>query len=181
MAGNLPARPGNLNRPAVVFTNVQGRVNPALPMSRMIPMIAGPIRRWPLLLVALFSLAGCKQDIGERCEIDSDCSSGFCRTGASGMAVAGTCQSGPGDPEPVVDASGTMDTARPDVGQEDGGGTDDGGDASVDAGPGGDAAADRGGADLQPQDTGAAPDLAADGAADNLAGDGALEGPVGGG
>jgi hypothetical protein len=52
---------------------------------------------WPrhvvLVTVSLASLlvVGCKQDIGERCEQDSDCHSGLCsQTGAS--AQGGVCQ-----------------------------------------------------------------------------------------
>jgi hypothetical protein len=45
-----------------------------------------------LVLTAAFSLAGCKQSNGERCEIDSDCASGIC--GPSGAAVGMTSAAG---------------------------------------------------------------------------------------
>lgn len=45
-----------------------------------------------LILTAAFSLVGCKQSNGERCEIDSDCASGIC--GPSGAPVGMTSAAG---------------------------------------------------------------------------------------
>jgi hypothetical protein len=42
-----------------------------------------------LLALGSLALAGCKQDVGERCEQNSDCASGICGPGgAQGMASA---------------------------------------------------------------------------------------------
>jgi hypothetical protein len=54
-----------------------------------------------VLLAGGLSLAGCKQNEGERCEIDSDCAAGLtCNTRGAGLAK-GVCTSGtPGVPMP---------------------------------------------------------------------------------
>jgi hypothetical protein len=64
-----------------------------------------------LVTISLASLlvffgVGCRQDVGERCEQDSDCYSGYC-TG-TGAANPGMCQSGP-TTGGFVDASVTID------------------------------------------------------------------------
>jgi hypothetical protein len=116
---------------------------------------------WPrhvvLVTVSLASLlvVGCKQDIGERCEQDSDCHSGLCsQTGAS--AQGGICE----DTLPT----GSFDAATP---SDAASGAADARDAGADTGP--DARSD------------AAADVASDGHAAEVsedAVDGALESHV---
>jgi hypothetical protein len=72
-------------------------------------MLRPPLRPSVTLVgLALASLlvVGCKQDIGERCEQDSDCNSGLCTlTGAS--AMGGICTTG----VVLIDAAAPPDTA----------------------------------------------------------------------
>jgi len=74
-------------------------------------------------LVAACALAalGCKQGLGDRCEINSDCSSGFCSM--NGAGIGGTCvdlsrptttgQGGSGGTSSTGN-DGAEDTAAPD-------------------------------------------------------------------
>ncbi|HEX4406155.1 MAG TPA: hypothetical protein VH560_15060 [Polyangia bacterium] len=76
--------------------------------------------------VALASLlvfgVGCKQDVGERCEQNTDCSSGFCN--GMGAASPGICTNGEGTTTPVIDAgnptpdAATMKDAPSDFGAD---------------------------------------------------------------
>lgn len=53
---------------------------------------------------------GCKQDLGERCEQGSDCSSGYCDHNVGGMVSAmGKVCTGPTDDTPMPDAASTAD------------------------------------------------------------------------
>jgi hypothetical protein len=60
-----------------------------------------------LLLAGALAIAGCKQDIGERCEQNSDCASGVCGEGGPpGMtsAMGKKCVASLTPPPPQVDA-----------------------------------------------------------------------------
>jgi hypothetical protein len=77
-------------------------------------------KKTPFALLTVFAAAliagagGCKQDVGDRCEQNSDCSSGFCSVQSVGIggrccASAG-CQSGGSTPDsglPTVEAGST--------------------------------------------------------------------------
>jgi hypothetical protein len=58
------------------------------------------MRRLPMVLAsaalcALMSI-GCKQDLGERCEVNSDCSSGYCNKNVDfSSSEGGMCTTGP--------------------------------------------------------------------------------------
>jgi hypothetical protein len=69
-----------------------------------------------LSLACGLSSIACKQDIGERCERNSDCDSGYCRSAPSlTAAVGGTCQTGPSVPDaatPVDRVDAANDGAR---------------------------------------------------------------------
>ena len=74
-----------------------------------------------VLAFASFVLAGCKQDVGERCEQGSDCSSGYCGGEQGGeVSVQGrVCTNGP-EGAMILDAATPADTAtaadaRPDA------------------------------------------------------------------
>lgn len=66
------------------------------------------------LACGLSSLA-CKQGLGQRCEQDSDCDSGYCAGGGTTSAMGGTCKATktaadaavPIDTRPATDATGT--------------------------------------------------------------------------
>jgi hypothetical protein len=69
------------------------------------PRVAG-------LLIALAGLAlvGCKQDVGGRCEVGSDCSTGYCGGIVEGMVSAmGKVCTPPPVAAPLSDASPTTD------------------------------------------------------------------------
>ncbi len=72
--------------------------------------------RWVRSLVviaALSPLAGCKQGIGDRCQVQSDCADGLqCVLPASGSPqTGGTCQPPAGQDASVVDLLPTQDIA----------------------------------------------------------------------
>jgi hypothetical protein len=132
-----------------------------------------------LVLAAAFSVAGCKQSNGERCEIDSDCASGIC--GPSGAAVGMTSAAGlrcvamlgggtvidagtDGGNDAAADAP--ADGAASDVGT-------DAGDASFDVST--EAGSDGAGSDVTGSDAGGTDGASADGATDAAA-DGAAAG-----
>jgi len=117
-------------------------------------------------LVAACALAvlGCKQGIGGRCEINSDCSSGFCQ-GSSGAGPGGTCQD---LNHPTTTGQGGSGGATENDGSAGGaGGADAGGAGGTDAGEDTPAGTD-GAADdtASPADTGIyAPSVADDASA----------------
>ena len=63
------------------------------------------------LMIALFGLvsaaAGCKQDLGERCQVDADCASGVCSRAIPQVCVADNNQDVP------IDATVPIDAIRP--------------------------------------------------------------------
>jgi len=70
------------------------------------------------------ALAGCKQDIGERCEQGSDCSSGYCdytTVGQMTSAAGRVCTGSSAPPGEVSDAAPAPD-AEGDVATSDGAG-----------------------------------------------------------
>jgi hypothetical protein len=103
-----------------------------------------------LALALALGGAGCKQGIGQRCEIDSDCSSGRCSTNVAG--VGGTCEgTTPPPPTPKMDSGADAEGA-------------DGPAADAEADAGEDAAADvPAGADAEAD---GAPDVGPDGTVD---------------
>jgi hypothetical protein len=114
-----------------------------------------------LALGALFVL-GCKQDIGERCEQNSDCSSGLCTVMGATSAMGGVCTTGVTS-EPVSDAATTTTTdAAADAtsdGATDAAETGDvssehGGDAVTGSDAGGDGATDGDAASTTPPEAG---------------------------
>jgi hypothetical protein len=108
-----------------------------------------------LLFASPVLLTACGQDVGERCEQNSDCSSGYCSTGTANVsATGGICLSGPTQPQvdPLPDA-GTPD-ASPVV--------DAHADVTADAADASDAA----GGDAPATDAGVTPDASIDLAAD---------------
>lgn len=76
------------------------------------------MRRFPVLLassiLSAFLSVGCKQDLGERCEQNSDCSSGYCNgSGNRTSAEGGKCT--PGPVVQLPDAATPFDANRPDL------------------------------------------------------------------
>jgi hypothetical protein len=71
---------------------------------------------WIAIIALALSAAGCKQGLGERCEVDSDCSSGVCSTAQPQICVPSS-QAGQGDIDATVplDAPGVGVDARPDA------------------------------------------------------------------
>ncbi len=54
-----------------------------------------------LLAFAVAGLVGgCKQGVGERCQLDSDCASGHCAVAAGMLGVGGTCSPSDFTPQP---------------------------------------------------------------------------------
>ncbi|HEY2728910.1 MAG TPA: hypothetical protein VGK52_03155 [Polyangia bacterium] len=129
-----------------------------------------------LVVLALASLAlvGCKQDIGQRCEQGSDCSSGYCGDSPLGMvSVMGRVCTPPPTAGPILDA-GTGDAvdaptpaedAASDAGSETG--ADGASDGASDA-AGGEASPHDGGSDVLEAgaEAGAETSSGADGGAD---------------
>jgi hypothetical protein len=116
-------------------------------------MLRRVLLAFELVLLIGIGAAGCKQGIGERCEIDSDCASGMCNV--SGAGLGGTCQGA--DMPPTVNDAGVGGDASPDEGT---------GDADQEAGAPPDAAAEVGttpDADGDLGEAGTAPDADDDG------------------
>jgi hypothetical protein len=71
-------------------------------------MLVSSLRLLPVFLLAgALAIAGCKQDIGERCEQNSDCASGICGEGGPpGMtsAMGKRCVATLTTPAPQTDA-----------------------------------------------------------------------------
>jgi hypothetical protein len=68
--------------------------------------------KWLLsALLALPAAAGCKQGIGERCQVNSDCTSGVCSSSDPKICQA----SGSGSNEEQIDAELPKDAAPPDA------------------------------------------------------------------
>jgi hypothetical protein len=75
------------------------------------------------VLVALSPLAGCKQGVGDRCQVQSDCADGLqCVLPASGSPqTGGTCQPPGGQDAGLPDLLPTMDiSVAPDMTSTDG-------------------------------------------------------------
>lgn len=140
-------------------------------------------------LVGALPLAGCKQSVGDRCEIASDCASGFCAGDSSNIHMTSatevrTCTAGPvtgsvGDASTTVDSSTSDGGDAAEVAATDAAAAETGdaaseahGDTAAD-GPAGADAASEAGSDA------AAEASASDGAAD-LASDVAIESAGGG-
>jgi hypothetical protein len=109
------------------------------------------------VLLGGLSLAGCKQNEGERCEIDSDCAAGLtCNTRGAGLAK-GVCTSGtPGvplpDAAPRSEAGPAADVGAADQAADQAVSPDVSGDGPKDVSP-----------DTQPDVTAPAPDAPAGG------------------
>jgi len=85
-------------------------------------------------LVAACALAalGCKQGLGDRCEINSDCSSGFCSM--NGAGIGGTCVDLSRPTTTGQGGSGGTSSTGNDGASGGAGGGDAGGDTGVDWG-----------------------------------------------
>jgi hypothetical protein len=90
-------------------------------------MVSPALTSWirPRLVAALLSLgalalAGCKQDLGQRCEQNSDCKSGFCGDGADMASAQGkqcvAVLGGPPLPTPTPTPSDGGEDADADAG-----------------------------------------------------------------
>jgi hypothetical protein len=70
-------------------------------------------RIWIAIAALALSAAGCKQDLGERCEVNSDCASGVCATASPKVCVSANGQTDqidasdpcPGCHDPNADAA----------------------------------------------------------------------------
>jgi len=121
-----------------------------------------------VLALASLALVGCKQDIGQRCEQGSDCSSGYCGDSPLGMvSVMGRVCTPPPTAGPVSDASTVGDAADAPAAAGDAasdgasdGASDAGSDGASDAGSDGasdgasDAGSDAAGGEASPHDGG---------------------------
>jgi hypothetical protein len=78
-------------------------------------LVAALRHRFVALLLSFGALAlgGCKQDVGGRCEQNSDCASGICGNGQGGAtsAMGRQCAATLGGPAVTPDASSTTDAA----------------------------------------------------------------------
>ena len=75
------------------------------------------LRRGGLLaaLLFVFVTASCKQNEGERCQLDEDCTEGFyCELAGNTRAQGGFCKA-PGGTTAVVDMSTAADLSKPDL------------------------------------------------------------------
>jgi hypothetical protein len=152
-------------------------------LRRAVSGVQRRVRRWAVGLALLPLLAmGCQQDLGERCQQNSDCTSGICNNSAM---VAGVCTNGNGTVAPDAGSSGGSGGSG---GAGGSGGVDAAGGASVDGSRGdatGDAgveapAGDAGPSADAPDDGDAVPADSGDGAVGDAAiGDGAPgDGPL---
>lgn len=66
-------------------------------------------RIWIAMIVASLSAAGCKQGIGERCEVDDDCASGVCARATPQICVSSNQQT------EQIDATLPIDARAPDA------------------------------------------------------------------
>ncbi|HEX7838552.1 MAG TPA: hypothetical protein VF469_13850 [Kofleriaceae bacterium] len=70
-------------------------------------------RIWIVIVALTLSAAGCKQGLGERCEVNSDCSSGVCAMASPRICVSDNVQTDqidasdpcPGCHDPNADAA----------------------------------------------------------------------------
>jgi hypothetical protein len=71
--------------------------------------------RLAFALLITLAVAGCKQQLGDRCQVDSDCAGNlFCvvpQAGSEGVSGGGTCQEAAD--ASVADSSSPADTATP--------------------------------------------------------------------
>jgi hypothetical protein len=106
-----------------------------------------------VLALGSLALAGCLQGVGERCEQNSDCSSGVCGNGSAGMtsANARTCSASLPPPAPISDAATTTSDAS------DAGDAGDAADAALEGAGASDAseAGAEAGAETSPSEAGA--------------------------
>jgi hypothetical protein len=74
-------------------------------------------RIWIAMIVASLSAAGCKQGIGERCEVDDDCASGVCARASPQICVSSNQQTEQIDATLPIDAmvDAPAADARPDA------------------------------------------------------------------
>ncbi|HVR00976.1 MAG TPA: hypothetical protein VMT47_02490 [Polyangia bacterium] len=106
-----------------------------------------------VLALASLALVGCKQDIGQRCEQGSDCSSGYCGDSPLGMvSVMGRVCTPPPTAGPISDAGAAADATDAPTPAEDAA-SDAGSDDASDAGS--DDASDAAGGEASPHDGGA--------------------------
>jgi hypothetical protein len=74
--------------------------------------------RWVIVAAALFTLVGCKQGVGDRCQVKSDCEDNLdCILPAGGNTqTGGTCQmvTGPSTDMAAPDAGGGQDLSATD-------------------------------------------------------------------
>jgi hypothetical protein len=105
-----------------------------------------------VFLLGSLALGGCKQDIGERCEQNSDCSSGICGNGGPGMTMANARTCSPSLPTlvPFTDASFPSDGGAGDADAAlDGAGSTDATEGGAETAP------SEGGAETAPSEAGA--------------------------
>jgi hypothetical protein len=136
------------------------------------------------VLGSLLTLVGCKQNIGERCEKSSDCSSGFCGNDNSDQGSPGVSKTCTAGRETVIPEAGApMSDAASDRSDASATESGDASDAPASdvaleshAESGGDTAASEGGTDVAPEAGGdtsvaeAGPDLGGDALTGDAAG-----------
>jgi hypothetical protein len=80
-------------------------------IKRTLPAVAG--------LLWLLCAGGCKQGLGDRCQIDSDCEDQlYCELAGNSIAMGGSCRSRAGTLDmsaPAVDQSQGPDLSMPDL------------------------------------------------------------------
>lgn len=62
-------------------------------------------KKWLVIALFVLSAAGCKQGIGERCQVNEDCSSGVCSSSSPKVCVGENMNNEPIDATLPIDAA----------------------------------------------------------------------------